>query len=52
VVVGGLLFGLSEALTARYLSTGYKDVPGFVLLILVLLFRPSGLFGRTYVGKV
>jgi branched-chain amino acid transport system permease protein len=52
VVVGGLLFGLSEALTARYLSTGYKDVPGFVLLILVLLFRPSGLFGRTYVRKV
>ncbi|MBF5042960.1 branched-chain amino acid ABC transporter permease [Aggregicoccus sp. 17bor-14] len=52
VVVGGLLFGLSEALTARYLSTGYKDVPGFVLLILVLLFRPSGLFGRTVVRKV
>lgn len=51
VVVGGLLFGLSEALTARYLSTGYKEVPGFVLLILVLLFRPSGLFGKTYVRK-
>ena len=43
--------GLSESLTARYLSTGYRDIPGFVLLILVLLFRPSGLFGRAAVQK-
>jgi branched-chain amino acid transport system permease protein len=44
-VAGGLILGLSEAFTARYLSTGYKDVTGFVILILIVLLRPNGLFG-------
>lgn len=52
VVVGGLLLGLSEQLTARYISTGYKDTPGFVLLILILLIRPSGIFGRKSIRKL
>jgi len=52
VVVGGLLIGLCEQLTARYISTGYKDTPGFVLLILILLIKPSGLFGRRSIEKV
>ncbi|GAC1654546.1 MAG: branched-chain amino acid ABC transporter permease [Gemmatimonadaceae bacterium] len=52
VLVGGLLLGLSEQFTARYVSTGYKDTPGFVLLILILLLRPSGLFGKRSVTKV
>ena len=43
---------ISEALTARFVSTGYKDVPGFVVLILLLLFKPSGLFGRAAIRKV
>jgi branched-chain amino acid transport system permease protein len=51
-VVGGLFLGISEALTARFVSTGYKDVPGFVVLILLLLFKPSGLFGRAAIRKV
>jgi branched-chain amino acid transport system permease protein len=51
-VVGGLFLGISEALTARFVSTGYKDVPGFVVLILLLLFKPSGLFGRATIRKV
>jgi branched-chain amino acid transport system permease protein len=52
VIVGGLLLGLSEQLTARYVSTGYKDTPGFVLLILVLLIKPSGIFGKRSIMKV
>jgi branched-chain amino acid transport system permease protein len=52
MIAGGLLLGLSEALTARFVSTGYKDTPGFVLLILIILFKPSGLFGRRVVKKV
>jgi branched-chain amino acid transport system permease protein len=52
VVVGGALLGISESLTARLGFTGYKDVPGFVLLIVVLLAKPSGLFGRASIQKV
>lgn len=44
-VIGGLTLGLVENLGAAYLSTGYKHVFGFVILILVLGIRPSGLFG-------
>jgi branched-chain amino acid transport system permease protein len=52
VLLGGAVLGLSESLTARFVSTGYRDIPGFLLLILVLLFRPSGLFGKASIQKV
>jgi branched-chain amino acid transport system permease protein len=52
MLVGGLLLGLSEAVTARFLSTGYKDTPGFILLILIILIMPSGLFGKKVIKKV
>ena len=52
VVVGGLILGVTETMTGFYLSTGYKDVPGLVLLLLVLSFKPAGLFGRTAIRKV
>jgi branched-chain amino acid transport system permease protein len=44
-VVGGLLVGIVESLGAGYLSGNYKDIYAFVLLIAVLMIRPSGLLG-------
>ena len=52
VVVGGLILGITETLTGYYISTGYKDVPGLVLLLLVLSLKPSGLFGKAAIKKV
>ncbi len=52
VIVGGLLLGVAEKLTGFYISTGYQDVPGLVLLLLVLSFKPSGLFGKAAIKKV
>jgi branched-chain amino acid transport system permease protein len=52
IVVGGILLGVAETTTGFYISTGYKDVTGLVLLLLVLAVRPSGLFGKTAIKKV
>nr|BDT29419.1 branched-chain amino acid ABC transporter permease [Bacteriovorax sp. HI3] len=51
-LVGGLILGISEAFTARYISTGYKEMPGFIFLIIVILFKPNGLFGKKIIKKV
>jgi len=52
IIVGGVILGVAETTTGFYISTGYKDVPGLVLLLLVLAVRPAGLFGKTTIKKV
>ena len=51
-VVGGLLIGLIEVFWSAYFSSDYKDVAAFSILAIVLIFMPSGLFGRPDVEKV
>jgi len=51
-MLGGLLIGLIEVFWAGYFSSEYKDVAVFVILVLVLIFRPTGLLGKPEIEKV
>ncbi|MBL28318.1 MAG: branched-chain amino acid ABC transporter permease LivH [Rhodospirillaceae bacterium] len=51
-MLGGIVLGLVEAFWSGYFSVEYKDVAAFGILILVLLFRPTGLLGSPEVEKV
>ena len=51
-VVGGLILGIIEVMTRAYLSSAYADAIVFVLLIVVLLVQPNGLFGKLEKEKV
>jgi branched-chain amino acid transport system permease protein len=51
-MLGGVLIGLIEAFWSAYFSAEYKDVAAFSILVLVLIFRPTGLLGRPEVEKV
>lgn len=50
--LGGLLIGITENLAGGYLSAGVKDVSGFVMIIVVLMIRPFGLFGERDIERV
>ncbi len=50
-IAGGLVVGIAEAMTAGYLSSAWKDVVAFVIILFVLLFLPNGLFGRAEVHR-
>jgi len=50
--LGGYAVGLLETLGAAYVSSNFKDAIAFVLLVLILLFRPTGLLGRRIQEKV
>ena len=52
IIIGGIILGVAETTTGFYISTGYKDVPGLVLLLLVLAVKPAGLFGKSAIKKV
>ena len=45
-IVGGYILGLIETLGAMYISVDYKDAFAFGVLVIVLAFRPQGLFGK------
>ncbi|MBK6506490.1 MAG: branched-chain amino acid ABC transporter permease [Ignavibacteria bacterium] len=51
-VVGGVLIGLVETFTVGYLSPTYRDAIAFAILILILLVKPTGLFGKKDIEKV
>jgi branched-chain amino acid transport system permease protein len=51
-VVGGLLIGMIEALCAGYVSSSYKDAAAFLIILVVLIAMPQGLFGRVKVERV
>jgi branched-chain amino acid transport system permease protein len=51
-MLGGLMIGLAEAYTVGYLTSSFKDVVVFSILIVFLLIRPQGILGRPDVSKV
>jgi branched-chain amino acid transport system permease protein len=51
-MAGGLFLGLSESYATGYISSDYEDVFAFLLLVLFLIFRPSGIMGKAPVEKV
>jgi len=51
-VVGGLVIGMIEALSAGYISSNYKDAVAFLIILITLIFIPQGLFGRAKVERV
>lgn len=51
-VVGSLVLGWTESFFTGYISSDYEDVFAFVFLVLILIFRPSGILGRSDVQKV
>lgn len=51
-IVGGLIVGISESMAATMLGSTYRDSMAFIILILVLIVRPNGLFGKKGITKV
>jgi branched-chain amino acid transport system permease protein len=51
-ILGGLCFGVIEQLSAAFVSSLYRDCISFGLMVLIITFRPAGLFGRRLVAKV
>jgi branched-chain amino acid transport system permease protein len=46
-MLGGVILGLVESLAVTFINPAYKDVIAFVVLILTLVFRPSGILGES-----
>ena len=51
-VIGGLIVGVAETMAAGYLGGGFRDAFAFIILIVILIIRPAGLFGKQKITKV
>ena len=51
-VLGSIILGMTESFATGYISSDYEDVFAFALLVLILIFKPSGILGRSTVNKV
>lgn len=51
-VVGGLVIGIAECIVAQYIGSNVRDPMAFVILILILIIKPTGLFGKKGITKV
>jgi len=51
-VLGGLVLGWAESFATGYISSDYEDVFAFLLLVVILIFRPAGLLGKQRAQKV
>jgi branched-chain amino acid transport system permease protein len=51
-LLGGVLLGVIEALGGGLISSQYKDALSFIVLLLVLFYRPQGLLGKAEINKV
>jgi branched-chain amino acid transport system permease protein len=51
-VLGALILGFTESFGTGYVSSDYEDAFAFILLILILIFKPSGLLGHAPSQKV
>lgn len=51
-VLGGFAIGLAEAMTAGYISSAYKDAVPFLIIVLLFIVKPNGLFGKPRVERV
>ena len=51
-ILGGIVLGMSESLFAGFVNTDYKDVFAFLVLVVVMIFKPTGFLGKPEVEKV
>jgi branched-chain amino acid transport system permease protein len=51
-MLGGRFLGVVESMAAAYISSGWKDAIAFLVLILILIFRPTGLLGERVAEKI
>jgi len=51
-MLGGIIIGVLETFVACYVSAGYRDAIAFAVLIIVLVIRPTGMFGKKTISKV